>query len=355
VGEACLWLLIIGVAVVAMLWVAARLRLIVLPIGLALVLATFLTPISGFLQRRGWPPAAAALSSVVGFILALAGTILVIAPQAVDQFEEFDVSITAGIEQVQDWLTDGPLGLSEAQIESAISEAQEQIGDSTAQIVGGALSGAVIAVELVAGLLLAFVLLFFFLKDGPRIWSWVVSLFAPRRRHQVDQLGRRSWGALAGFLRGQTVVAAFDAFFIGLALIILGVPLVLPLVVITFFGAYIPILGAFVAGLAAVLVALVDDGIITALLVLGAIIFVQQVESNVLAPVVVGRAVHVHPIGVLLSVTAGGVLAGIIGAMVATPLLAMAGAVLGYLRSPEWELAPSMERGPPGNHQADTP
>jgi putative heme transporter len=145
-------------------------------------------------------------------------------------------------------------------------------------------------------------------------------------------MGRRSWRALGGFLRGQTLVAVFDAVFIGLALVVVGVPLVLALAVLTFFGAYIPIIGAVVPGAAAALVALETDGVTTALAVVVAILVVQQIDANVFQPVVVGRAVEVHPVAILLGVTAGGVLAGIVGAMVAAPVVAVGAAILGYLR-----------------------
>ena len=160
---------------------------------------------------------------------------------------------------------------------------------------------------------------FFFLKDGDRMWDWLCGLFAPEQRDAVREIGARSWATLGGWLRGQGLVALFDATFIGLALVIVGTPLVLPLVVLTFLGAFIPIVGAFAAGAAAVLVALVFQGLTEALIVLAAIIVVQQVESNVFAPVIVGRVVGVHPVAILLAVTVGLTLGGIIGALVAPP------------------------------------
>ena len=334
VGEACLWLIVIGAAVVGILWLAARLRLVVLPIGLALVLATLLAPPARILARR-MHDGLAALLTILGFVAALTALVVVLAPHTIDSVQDLDVGITGGVDEVQSWLVDGPLGLSEEEVDSFVTQVETQLRENGGRIGRGALAGAVMAVELVAGLVLALVLLFFFLKDGPKIWTWIVGLAPPARRDDLHEMGDRAWAALGGFLRGQALVAAFDAIFIGLALVLLGVPLVIPLAVLTFFAAFIPIIGAFLAGLAAVLVALFSEGPVTAGLVLGAIVLVQQVEGNVFQPVIVGRTVHVHPVGILLAITLGTILAGIIGAMVAAPLVAVGSAVLDYLRENE--------------------
>jgi putative heme transporter len=331
-GEACLWLMVLGVALVAVFWVAGQLRVAVLPIGLALVLATFLHPPAVALRRRGLPGGLAALVVVAGSLLILGGVIAALAPQTIDEFGELDVGLAGGLETIQRWLSEGPLGLEDERIDQGVEQVRQQFEEVGGQIGQGALLGAFILIEIVTALVLAIVLLFFLLKDGERIWAWAVGLTPRGRREDVRELGRRCWDALAGFMRGQAVVAAFDAFFIGLALVILGVPLVLPLVVLTFFGAFVPIIGAFAAGAAAVLVALVAEGFATALILLAVIVVVQQVEGNVLEPVVVGRTVHVHPVAILLGVTVGVTLAGILGALVATPIVAVAGAALGYGR-----------------------
>jgi predicted PurR-regulated permease PerM len=343
VGEACLWVLVIGVTVVAAVSVAARLRLVVLPVLLAIVLATLLAPLARRLRERGWPDAAAALAVLLAFITVLGGVVAAAAPQAADEFGELDVGVSGGIEEVQRWLAEGPLGLSDRQVTEALDGVQEQVRGNVETLMAGALAGAAVLAEVLAGLALALVLLFFVLKDGERIAGWLVDLTPPARRDDVLEAGRRGWDALGGFLRAQTIVALFDAVFIGLALVLIGVPLVLPLVVLTFFGAYVPILGAAVAGLAAALVALFAGGPLDALLVIGAIVVVQQVESNVLQPFVVGRSVRVHPAAVLLAVTAGGVLAGVIGAMVATPVLAVAAAVLAVARERAGASGPGAE------------
>lgn len=331
-GEACLWILVIAATMVAVFWAAAQLRVVVLPTGLALVLCTFLWPPAQRLRRRGFPRAAAA-GVVLGVAVALfAGIAVLLGPQTVDEFGELDVGISGGLDTIEDWLVDGPADLSQEQVDDVAGRIREQAQESAGMLAGGALAGALLLIEVIAGLIIALVVLFFFLKDGDRIWDWICGLFPPERRDDARAMGARSWTALAGFLRAQGLVALFDAVFIGIALVIVGTPLVVPLVVLTFFGAFIPIVGAFAAGGAAVLVALVFQGFAEALIVLAAIIAVQQIESNIFEPVIVGRSVNVHPLAVLLAIAIGLTLGGIIGALVAAPVLAVSAAMLAYLR-----------------------
>ena len=213
---------------------------------------------------------------------------------------------------------------------------------NVARFLGGALSGAVLLVELLAGLLLTLVITFFFVKDGERFWSWFVGLFSADRLNRVRAAGEGSWGVLGGYVRGTVGVAAIDALLIGVALMLIGVPLVIPLAVLTFIGGLVPIVGAFAAGIVAVLVALGTEGATAALLTLAAIVVVQQIEGNLVAPLLVGRSVKVHPIIVLVAVTVGGVVWGVLGAFVAVPLAAVLRAVATSLR----ERAPSPQAVP---------
>ena len=176
------------------------------------------------------------------------------------------------------------------------------------------------------------VLVFFFIRDGAQIWGWVVDLFPSRVRPDAHAVGRRSWSALSGYVRGMALVALVDAVLIGLALAIIGVPLVVPLMALTFFGAFVPLVGAFVAGLVAALVALVSRGLVAALLVTGAIVVIQQLEGDLIYPQVVGRSVNLHPVAVLLAVAAGAVLGGIAGAVLAVPAAAVLWATVVQLR-----------------------
>jgi predicted PurR-regulated permease PerM len=331
-GEACLWLLVIAAAVLAVAHVAARLRLVVLPVALALVLATVLAPVVGWLKAQGWREGAAALAALTAVVFVLGGLLALLAPPVVDQFTGLDIGITAGVDRVQDWLADSPLPLDQAQITNLVDNLQQQLSGRVNTIAASAATGAFLVLEVVTGVLLAVVVLFFLLKDGERIWAWAVSLAPEQRRHDVEAMGARAWTALGGFVRGQSLVALFDSVLIGIALAFIGVPLVLPLAVLTFFGAYVPVIGATLTGLLAVLVALVAEGPLAAALTLGAIVAVQQIEGNVFQPFIVGRAIDTHPLAILLGVTAGAALAGIIGAMIAPPLVAVGAALLRYLR-----------------------
>ena len=340
-ADASLRLLIVGVAVAATFYVAAQLRLVVLPSMLALVMATLLHPPVAHLKSRGIPDGVAALVVLVVALSLVAAVAALILPRAIADFDDLNVSIAGGIDVLQRLLTDGALGVSEDQLREWLDRAEQELRDNAGRITRGAVSGAVLVVEVVAGLVLALVLLFFLLKDGERIWAWIVDLVPPAYRADARSIGERGWATLGGYLRGVTLVALFDAVFIALALVIVGVPLVLPLGVLTFVGAYVPIVGAFVAGLAAVLVALVALGPVAALVVAAAVFAVQQIESNFFQPVVVGRSVRVHPVVILLAVTAGAVLGGILGAIVATPVVAVSAAILRYLRFERREAAPS--------------
>jgi predicted PurR-regulated permease PerM len=346
IGEACLWLLIILGALLAFIWVASKLRLVVLPVMLALVLTTFLEPPTHRLRDGGWPPAAAAAFTLLVFLTLFGGVLAVLVPQFAAEIDDLDVGLTEAVDAGQRWIAESPLPFSSAEVAGALEDLQQQVRDSAGAIAGQLYTGAVLALEVVVGLVLAVVVTFFLLKDGPRIRDWFVGLTPAAHRRDVRRAGDRAWTALGGFVRGQTMVALFDAILIGLALVILGVPLALPIAVLTFFGAFVPIIGAFVTGFIAVLIALVAEGLFTALLALAAIVFVQQVESNFFQPVVVGRAIRVHPLAILLGVTAGAVLAGIIGAMIAAPLVAVSAAVLSYMREGDDEAGPEAEPRP---------
>jgi len=279
---------------------------------------------------RGWLRPVS--ESCLRLLIVAAAVLAIVLPQTVGELAALDLGVTGGIDVVQRWLTEGPLGASEAQVNAWVDRAEQEVRDNAGQLTRGVVTGATVAAELLTGLLLAVVVLFFLLKDGRRIWAWLLDLLPAGRRRDAREIGERAWTTLGGYLRGVTLVALFDAVFIGLALLLIGVPLVLPLAVLTFVGAFVPIVGAFVAGIAAVLVALVALGPVSALLVGVAVIVVQQLEGNFFQPVVVGRSVNLHPIVILLAVTAGTVVAGIVGAVVATPLVAVGAAALRYVR-----------------------
>jgi putative heme transporter len=325
--------LVVAAAVVLLALLLVRLRLVVLPVFAAILLATALVPPTNWLAEKRVPRTLATLAVMLGALLVLAGIAALIGPRAAGELGEVDVSVQGGVERVEEWLADGPLGLSESRAAELVERAQEEASGQAGRVATGALGGAVLALEVVAGILLTAVLLFFFVRDGARMWGAVVSLAPERSRNDLQEIGERAWTTLGGYLRGTAIIAFVDAFFIGLALYLLGVPLVVPLALLTFVGAFIPIAGAVAAGFAAAMVALVSEGPVTALIVVGVVVLVQQVEGDLLQPLVVGRAVELHPVAVLLAVTAGAVLWGVPGALVAVPVTAVAGKAGAYLRS----------------------
>lgn len=238
-----------------------------------------------------------------------------------------------GAEEVVRWLSQGPLGLQRDELQQAVDNTLQTLRDNLGRIGRGVVSGATLVAQVVAGILLGIVLVFFFVHDGRRIWAWAVSLAPERHRELTDGAGRAVWTALAGYVRGIAIIAVVDATLIGIALAIIGVPLVLPLSLIVFLGAFIPIVGAFLAGAVAALVALVSGGVTTALLVIAVIVVViQQLEGDLLYPVIVGRAVRLHGIAILLVLPIGSVFAGLLGTLLAVPVAAAVWTAIAYVR-----------------------
>lgn len=324
--------LVVGTLAYLALQVIIRLYVVTLPIIVAIILATLCVPAAAWLERRGLPPAAAALAVVVGGMLGFAGIIALLAPAFVDQIVELGPTVRQGYENVLTWLEEGPLSLSRERIEQFASQFQAGGQQGGSSIVRGVAAGAATVGQGVAGLALTIVLLFFFVKDRREILGWLRARTPERQRDTAEAVAARSWDALSGYVRGTAIVALIDAVGIAVGLLILGVPLVAPLAVLVFFGAFLPVIGAFIAGLIAVLVALADGGFTTALLVLGLIVLVQQIEGNVLQPIIMRRTVALHPVVVLTALSAGAALAGIIGAFLGVPIAAVAAAAGNELR-----------------------
>jgi predicted PurR-regulated permease PerM len=325
------FLLIVG-AVVVIGYVLGKLWPIILPIVLGLLFATVLWPPTRFLRRHGWPPALAASTVLLGFLALIGGLIAYLAPSVASQAGELADSTVAALDDVRDWLTGPPFNLGEDQIGQAVDNAIGSLQDNAANIAGYALTGASAIGNGLINLVLALVLAFFFIKDGPRWVPWLSAQTGSGAARHVVALSQRSWSTLSEFIRQQALVGFIDAFFIGIGLLVFGVPLVLPLAVLTFFGAFIPIIGAFVAGAFAVLIALLDEGFGVALAILIIVIVVQQLEGNVLQPIIQGRGFNMHAAVVILAVTAGGSLAGIIGAFLGVPVAALIAVVYRYVR-----------------------
>jgi len=316
-----------------------KLLLVVLPVIVALLLATIMVPVAHRLRDRGVHERAAALLVVLATIALMALALVLIVPPFVSQLGEVGTSAEEGTRKVGELLA--PLGVSETEVNAAIDKGVKDLKGSGGKLAGSAAKGATAALSLLGALLLTLVLAFFFVKDGRKIWDWLAGLFGPDRQQGVHELGERSWKVLTGYVHGVAIVAALDTLLIGIALVVAGVPLAMPLIVLTFLAGFFPVIGAVVAGAAAVLVALVAKGGLTAVIIAVVILVVQQLEGNVFQPMLVGRRLALHPVAVLLALTTGGVLAGIVGAFVAVPLAAVAASTLSYAR----EQHPQAQRG----------
>ncbi|TCB98589.1 AI-2E family transporter [Micromonospora zingiberis] len=316
-------LIVIGVVGWALLRFMGAVRIVIVPLLVALLLAALLAPAVGWLLRARFPRTLATALVLISGLAAVVGTLTLVVNQFIIGLPDLSVRAAAGIGQIQDWLRDGPLGLSDGQLNRYVEAGQNWINENSQTLTTGALSTAGTVVEVLTGTLLVLFATFFFLRDGDRIWRFLVGMLPAAARWRADDAGRASWLTLVAYVRATVLVAFIDAVGIGVALVLFDVPFAFPLAALVFLGAFIPIVGATLSGAVAVLVALVDSGWVTALAILGAVIVVQQVEGNVLQPWIMGRAVALHPLPVVLAVTAGVVLDGIVGALVAVPLIAV--------------------------------
>jgi len=345
----------IAAAVYAVAYALVQLRVIVLPIIVALLVSTLLLPLARWFKRR-LPDGLAAAAAMLAAFLVFAGIATAIAPSIASQFDDLRTQAEEGVRKAADMLAEPPFDLSEHELRSRVDEGLQKLRENSGPLARGVQSGAILLGELITGLIVAVLLCFFILKDGERMWGWVLRLVTRRSRHHADVLGSRVYTALSGYVRGIALVGLVDAVLIGIALLIIGVPLVLPLAIVTFFAAFVPLIGAFVAGLLAVLVALVSGGVVDALLVLAAVVAVQQIEGHLLYPVLMSRTVHLHPAAIVIALAAGGILAGIVGVFLAVPAASVASVVLHYAQDrppPESPLTGEPEEaGPPAAAEA---
>jgi predicted PurR-regulated permease PerM len=346
-ATASLRFLLLVAALVVLGYLVQQLWVIVLPVLLGLLLATVFWPPVRFLRGRGAPPALAAAAVLLAGVLLLVALIAVLAPQVTGQAEEIADQVVAGLDDVQGFITGPPLNLGRDAVGGAVDNVIGELQANARNIAGRVLSGAVAAGSLLLTALLALVLCFFFLKDGPKFLPWLGGLTGPRAAPHVSAVGQRGWATLSGFIKAQAAVGFVDAVAIGIGLAILGVPLAVPLAVLIFFGAFIPIIGAVVTGALAALIALVTNGPTAAIIVIVLVLVVQQLEGNVLQPILVGRTLDLHPAVVILAVTAGGTLAGITGAFLAVPVVAVGAVTIRYARQQLALLEPAPPDSPP--------
>ena len=324
-GTRSIQLILILTLSAALIWGLVQVKLVVIPLLIALIVAAAAAPVILWLRKFMSNLLAAWVTLLSGFLV-FGGIVTLIVLAVRDQWDELAKSAVEGIDHLLTWLQDGPLPIDEKQIEDARDAAVDFLTSS--QFGSGALAGVSAAANIVTGLVLAIVILFFFLKDGDSIWSFFLKPLRGERLARGIRIGHTGVRVLGGYVRGTALIAFVDAFFIGLGLVILQVPLALPLAVFVFLSSFIPIVGATIASVLAALVALVDSGPVTALIVVAIAIGVNQLEGNFLQPVVMAQSLKLHPLVILVALTAGTILGGITGAVLAVPIAAVAWAIV---------------------------
>lgn len=348
VAAAYSWRILLVVALVAVLvFLIIQFQLIVVPLMIAILLGALLVPFVNMLVRHRWPRWLAIVVAMVGTIGIITGLVFVVISQVRSGYADLQNQSVQAYEDLKAWLLASPLHLTDADITAYLEQVWAAIQQDSNVLLSGALSLGSTAGRLIAGLLLTIFATIFILIDGPGIWRWVVRLFPQRARTAVDGSGHAGWVTLTTFVKVQIFVAFVDAVGIGLGAWILGLffggfPLVIPIAVAVFLGSFIPIVGALVTGALAVFVALVYLGPIPAVIMLGIVLLVQQVEGHILQPLVMGTAVKVHPLAVVFAVAAGGFIAGIPGALFAVPVVAVTNVVVHSLASGAWRTHPNL-------------
>jgi predicted PurR-regulated permease PerM len=325
VAVRCAQVLLVLTVAIAVVYALIQLRIAVLPVLIALLLSAAITPLVNLMRRRRVPSALATWIALLAILLVVGGIITVVVFAVRNQWSTLVESAAEGLAELQSWLDSANLPIDDQQIADARDAAVEFLTSS--QFASGALSGAVAVGEIVAGTLLTVVVLFFFLKDGERIWAFLVERLGGSHKPQMRRSGDRAMEVLGGYVRGTAIIAAVDTIFIGAALLILQVPLAIPLALIVFVAAFIPIVGATASGILAALVALVANGPLAALIVTIVVIAVNQLEGDLLSPIVLGKSLNLHALVILLALTAGTILGGITGAILSVPIAAVSWAV----------------------------
>ncbi|MFH8560769.1 AI-2E family transporter [Streptomyces sp. NPDC017988] len=345
-AEAAWRLLILAGTLWVLMKVISAVQLVVLAFVAALLITALLQPTVARLRRVGLPRGlATAVTAILGFvIMGLVGWFVVW--QVMENADELSGQVQDGIEDLRKWLLNSPFHVTEDQINDIATSLRDAVGANTEELTSAGLEGVTVIVEALTGILLAMFSTLFLLYDGKRIWQWFLKLVPAQARPGIAGAGPRAWRTLTAYVRGTVIVAMIDAIFIGLGIYFLGVPMAVPLAVIIFLASFVPLVGAVVSGALAVVVALVTQGVFTAVMALAVVLAVQQIEGHILQPFILGRAVRVHPLAVILSVAAGGMVAGIGGAVVAVPLVAVTNTVVGYLRAYSREAALKAAREP---------
>jgi predicted PurR-regulated permease PerM len=332
-AEAGWRLLILAGTVWVLMRVISAVQLVVFAFVIALLITALLQPTVARLRRHGVPRGpATALTAILGFVvIGLMGWF--VTWQVMENIDNLSDQIQSGIDDLRNWLLKSPFHVTDKQINQIAKNLREAVGANTDQITSAGLEGVQVVVEALTGILLTFFATLFLLYDGRRIWEWTLKLVPAAARPAVAGAGPRAWHTLTAYVRGTVLVALIDAVFIGVGIYFLNVPMAVPLAVFIFLFSFIPLVGAVASGALAVVVALVTQGVFTALMTLAVVLAVQQIEGHILQPFILGRAVRVHPLAVVLTVATGGMVAGIGGAVVAVPLVAVTNTVVSYLKA----------------------
>ncbi|MFF3329063.1 AI-2E family transporter [Streptomyces sp. NPDC002888] len=353
-AEAGWRLLVLAGTVWVLMKVISAVQLVVLAFVVALLLTALLEPTVARLKRLGVPQGpATAMTAILGFVvIGLMGWF--VTWQVMENIDDVSDQVQDGIDDLRLWLLNSPFHVTDKQINGIAKNLREAVGANTDSITSAGLEGVTVVVESLTGILLSFFSTLFLLYDGKRIWEWTLKLVPAAARPGVAGAGPRAWATLTAYVRGTVLVALIDAIFIGLGIYFLDVPMAVPLAVFIFLFSFIPLVGAVASGALAVVVALVTQGVFTAVMTLVVVLAVQQIEGHILQPFILGRAVRVHPLAVVLSVATGGMVAGIGGAIVAVPLVAVTNTVVGYLHAYSREPAQRQTPQPREDTAADT-
>lgn len=324
VSAALSWRLVaVLVGIVALAYIAGYLAVVLIPVAIALLLSALLAPAVAQLVRWRLPRGVATAVVVIGGLAVLGGVLSFVVTEFSNGLPALTVQVSRSVSQISNWLKHGPLHLTQAQLQDFLGRITSSLGANQAALTSGFFSTAATVGEVLTGILLALFTLIFFLYDGRAIWSFVLHAVPVDVRDRVDVAGRRGYASLVAYIRATVAVAVVDAVGIGIGLAIVRVPLAAPLAALVFLGAFIPIIGSVLAGTVAVLVALVANGFIPAVIVLAIVILVMQLESHILQPFLMGRAVRLHPLAVVLAIATGVVISGLVGGLLAVPLLAV--------------------------------
>jgi predicted PurR-regulated permease PerM len=329
-------LLLIAAAITLGLFVVAQLSFLIIPLFIAVLLAALVAPVSVGLRKLRFPRWLATLTTIIVFLAAVGGLFYLVINEVIRGWESLQARTILAYDDFVQYLLDSPLQVTEAQLNEWVTALATEFNIDSSWILSGALSVTSSVGSWLVGAGIAIFALIFFIHDGARIWEYVVSWFPKLARPAILGASRSGWNTLIEFVKVQILVAFVDALGIGLGAFFLGLPLVVPIAVAVFLGAFVPIVGGTVAAALAILVALVYEGPVTALIMLIIVLAVQQLEGQILQPLIMGPALRIHPLAVVLSIAAGGYLAGIAGVLFAVPVVAFTNVVIRYLAAGDW-------------------